>query len=85
MQLASALAPASRAPKTLTVSAWAAIALALLDWIPPPAVSVAVPVIEVPGETPKAPYVVVVPVLVTAAPPRTEYPTEPERVGEVAA
>lgn len=42
-------------------------------------------VIEVPGETPKSPETVVVPVLVTAEDPRTEKLAAAPRLGAVAA
>lgn len=47
--------------------------LAVLDSVPPPAVQgLGKPVIDVPGLTPTAPSVVVAPVQVTPAPPKTE-------------
>ncbi len=75
-----------RVPNAVRASAWAAMALASLECVPPPAVhGLGKPVIEEPGLTPTAPEAVVEPVQVTAAPPRTEYPDEPASVGEVAA
>lgn len=49
------------------------MALASFECTPPAAVQgLGKPVIEVPGLTPTAPVVLVVPVHVTAAPPKTE-------------
>lgn len=62
------------------------MALASLECVPPPAVhGLGKPVIEVPGLTPTAPLMVVAPVQVTAAPPRTEKLVAEPRSGDVAA
>ena len=73
------------APKTTRLSALAVMALASLEWVPPPAFPGGKPVIEVPGLTPTARLVVVEPELVTVDPAKTEYAFEATRVGAVAA
>jgi hypothetical protein len=61
------------------------MALESLECCPPPARPGGKLVIDVPGLTPTAPPRVDEPVLVTAEPPNTEYPSNAPRVGEVAA